>query len=182
MTNTPIEKKTLLSVLAVDPTSRGLGYAILEGPEQLIDWGVKRCTDNSPSMYLDIVEGLFVRYGPEVLIVEDYCCPASRRCPRVEEVLRQVLRAARAHKIRTRKYSRLKVQVALGDFPKYQIAQSITEHFPELQTRLPAKRKPWESEAYAMAIFDAVALALTFFYFTACVRKGMDQTEISSLR
>jgi hypothetical protein len=28
-------------VLAIDPTHRGFGYVILEGPERLIDWGTR---------------------------------------------------------------------------------------------------------------------------------------------
>jgi hypothetical protein len=30
-----------IRVLAIDPSTRGFGFAILEGPNQLIDWGVK---------------------------------------------------------------------------------------------------------------------------------------------
>jgi hypothetical protein len=35
---------------------------------------------------------------------------------------------------------------------------------PELAPRLSRFRKPWMSEDYRMSIFDAVALALTFFF------------------
>jgi Holliday junction resolvasome RuvABC endonuclease subunit len=182
MTEILDQNELLLSVLAIDPASRGLGYAILEGPDRLIDWGVKRCTDNSPSRSLDILEALIARYRPDVLVVEDSCCPGSRRCPRVDEILRQILRLARAHKIRTRRYSRSKIRAALGARSKHQIAQSIVEHFPELQPRLPAQRKPWESEAYAMAIFDAVALALTFFRLTARDQQQEGETVVASPR
>ena len=47
---------------------------------------------------------------------------------------------------------------------KQEIAIAIAEHFPELAPRLPRSRKPWMSEDYRMSIFDAVALALTFFF------------------
>ena len=39
-----------------------------------------------------------------------------------------------------------------------------SKRFPELAPRLPRSRKPWMSEDYRMSIFDAVALALTFFF------------------
>jgi len=47
---------------------------------------------------------------------------------------------------------------------KQEIAIAIAERFPELAPRLPRFRKPWMSEDYRMSIFDAVALALTFFF------------------
>ena len=34
-------------VLAIDPTPRGFGYAILEGSTDLVDWGVKSVRCNS---------------------------------------------------------------------------------------------------------------------------------------
>jgi len=30
-----------IRVLAIDPSTRGFGFAVLEGPDRLIDWGVK---------------------------------------------------------------------------------------------------------------------------------------------
>lgn len=30
-----------IRVLAIDPSTRGFGFAVLEGPNRLIDWGVK---------------------------------------------------------------------------------------------------------------------------------------------
>ena len=28
-------------IITIDPVTRGFGFAVLEGPEDLIDWGVK---------------------------------------------------------------------------------------------------------------------------------------------
>lgn len=38
MNHLPITDKR---ILAIDPTTRGFGFGILEAPERLIDWGVK---------------------------------------------------------------------------------------------------------------------------------------------
>jgi len=44
---------------------------------------------------------------------------------------------------------------------KQEMAEMLAIQFPdELASRLPKKRKPWESEDGRMDIFDAVALAL----------------------
>jgi len=47
---------------------------------------------------------------------------------------------------------------------KHEIAHAVAQQLPELAPRLPRFRKPWMSEDYRMAIFDAAALALTYFH------------------
>ena len=42
------------------------------------------------------------------------------------------------------------------------IAETIAKHIPAFDRYLPPPRKPWMSEDPRMAVFDAVALALTF--------------------
>ena len=46
---------------------------------------------------------------------------------------------------------------------KREIAEAIVREFPELEPRLPPVRKIWMSEDVRMSIFDAAALAITFF-------------------
>lgn len=50
-----------------------------------------------------------------------------------------------------------------GAANKHQIATAVVQKFPELAPRLPPDRKPWMSEDPRMAMFNAVALALTYF-------------------
>ena len=47
---------------------------------------------------------------------------------------------------------------------KQDASQKISEIYPELKTKLPNKRKPWEPENYYQGIFDALALVLTHQY------------------
>ncbi|MBZ5722933.1 MAG: hypothetical protein LAO03_21540 [Acidobacteriia bacterium] len=47
-----------------------------------------------------------------------------------------------------------------GRITKYAIASMLIEHFPFLASRLPRKRRIWESEDYRMSMFAAVALVL----------------------
>jgi hypothetical protein len=46
---------------------------------------------------------------------------------------------------------------------KYERARLIVASFPVLATRLPPKRRAWQSEHYQLIIFDAVALGLAYF-------------------
>jgi hypothetical protein len=50
---------------------------------------------------------------------------------------------------------------------KYAIAEAIAKHLPAFERHLPPQRKPWMSEDSRMGIFNAAALALTFFQSTA---------------
>jgi len=42
------------------------------------------------------------------------------------------------------------------------MAALIVNQFPELKWREPRPRRPWDPEAYAVAVFDAIATAVTF--------------------
>src|SRR5215510_4391385 len=154
-------------VLAIDPSTRGFGFAILEGPNRLIDWGVKETKTDKRKRSLKLIADLIEQYQPSVLVVEDYTRKGSRRCRRVRELIKDISKLAVQRKIKVRNFSRLKVKQAFsesGTSNKYEIAIAIAKRFPELAPRLPRFRKPWMSEDYRMSIFDAVAFGVTFFH------------------
>jgi len=147
-------------VLAVDPTSKGFGFAVLEGPGSLIDWGVKRARGDRNAKSLEKAAELIERYQPEVLVVERSAAKGFRRCLRVRQLIEDLLALARDRHIRARRISRRKVQRCFsktGSATKRQIAVALVERFPELEPHLPPVRKPWMSEDGRMGIFDAVA-------------------------
>ena len=153
-------------VLAIDPSTRGFGFAILEGPNRLIDWGVKETKTDKRKRSLKLIADLIEQYQPSVLVVEDYTRKGSRRCRRVRKLIKDISRLAVQRKIKVRNFSRLKVKQAFsesGASNKYEIAIAIARRFPELVPRLPRFRKPWMSEDYRMSIFDAVGFGLTCF-------------------
>ena len=108
-------------------------------------------------------------YTPDVVLVEDTADPSSRRCSRVRKLIQSILKESQKRKIQASKYSRSTIRGVFAQFnaqTKYMIAKKIVEWLPALQARLPPERKPWMSEDYRMGIFDAVALALTFYYLS----------------
>jgi Holliday junction resolvasome RuvABC endonuclease subunit len=156
-----------ICVLAIDPSTRGFGFAILEGPEKLVDWGVKETRADKKAKSLELIDDLIELYQPRVIVVEDYAGKGSRRCRRIERLINDISKLALKRKIRVGSFSRLKVRQVFsgsGASNKQEIAIAIANRFPELAPRLPRFRKPWMSEDYRMSIFDAVALALTFFF------------------
>ncbi len=164
--NTPLQEKR---IIAIDPTSRGFGFVVMEGPRQLIDWGVKSVKDNDDYRYSRRIEDLIDLYQPDVLIVENIMLKRSRRCDRVKKLIREIAVLALNKRIKVRYISRRMMKDCFSDMcggkTKHQIAEYIAELLPELALRLPPIRKFWMSEDYRMAIFDAAAFALTFYHF-----------------
>lgn len=155
-------------VLAIDPTSRGFGFAVLEGPERLLDWGVAQARRNKHAQCLARIADLIRYYEPAAIVAEDGTGQGSRRCLRVLLLLRDARKLAVKNQIVMRSFSRSKVRRTFSEekaLTKYQIAKIIAGRFPELVPRLPPFRKSWMSEDDRMSIFDALALALTFFHF-----------------
>ena len=154
-------------VLAIDPLSRGIAFVVLEGAQNLIDWGIKGAVRNKNAQCLRRLARLIEHYQPEILIVEDTTAKGCRRCLRVRNLIEEILKLASQKKVKTRTFSRLNVRKgfsACSAYTKHQIAVAISQRFPELVPYLPRLRKPWMSEDERMSIFDAAALALTFFY------------------
>ena len=93
--------------------------------------------------------------------------PQCRRCLRVRALLQEMSQFAAEKKLKTRSFSRQAVQATFSDvsaITKDEIMTAIVERLPELTPWRPPFREPWMSESSWASIFDAVALALTYFY------------------
>lgn len=165
--NNPNKAEIHKLALAIDPTSRGFGYALFEGPRIPLDWGTTEIRSEQNEISLQRVKKLICFYQPEVLILEDCSKEQSRRCDRIKSLLGQIEKFSQNQKIPVVKYSSGRIKEVFSFFDihtKHQIAQKICEWLPELTPRIPPKRKPWMSEDRRMGIFDAVALILTYYY------------------
>ncbi len=152
-------------ILGLDPFSRGVGFAVLEGPDTLIDWGLRTTGEAANGKAVTAIELLVQRFQPHVLAVEDWNSPGSRRCRRVKKLLDRI--ATRAWKsVAVRLVSRGQVR-RVGPLSrtetKYSRACFLAERFPELLTCLPRVRRAWMSESDSMSVFDALGLALASF-------------------
>lgn len=154
-------------ILAIAPSTRGFGFAVLEGQETLVDWGVKTVKKGGKNKQsLAKVEKLIADYQPGVLVLEDVSAKNSRRQPRIRKLCQQIITMAANRKVMVKLFSRDQVRktfIADGRGTKHAVAEIIAKRFPgQLVLQLPPKRKPWMSEDSRMNIFDAVALALVF--------------------
>ncbi len=149
-------------VLAFAPTSKGVGFAVLEGQQKLVDWGVKSVQrEKKNDQSVTKVKELINQYKPGVLVLQDM--KGSSRSARVKALNLKISAMTRAFKVEVKMFTH--EQMRQTYFPedagtKQEIAEIIAQRFPEqLASHLPPKRKAWMSEQYQMGIFDAVALA-----------------------
>lgn len=154
-------------VVALDPTSHGYGFVVFEGPTKLVDWGHTQVRPTRRKACLESMAALFGWYDPAVVVLEDWYSPSSRRSKRVQNLLSDVVGFVIESKADVECYSMLEVArcfAPYGQITKHEIAETIAETYPELASRLPPKRKIWMSEDERTSIFDATALALTYYY------------------
>src|ERR1039458_1084558 len=96
-------------ILAIALSTRGFGFAVLEGQETLVDWGVKTVKGDKNIQSLARVKELIVHYQPGVLVLEDASAKGSRRSPRIRKLCQQIIKLAATRKVRVRLYSREQV-------------------------------------------------------------------------
>jgi hypothetical protein len=147
------------TILAIDPTSRGFAFAVLEAPAFLVDWG-ERITSAKAGDLLRKVDELLRRYEPDLLVIEDLAVPGARRRKRASKEIRSIELLALKRGLAAERISRLGVidTFAPGK-SKFEMALRLAEIFPALGQRLPRKRKAWTTEDARMNIFDALGFA-----------------------
>src|SRR5713101_4191319 len=153
-------------VLAIDPTHRGFGYVIFEGPDFLIDWGVRHVEGPKNKASIAAAAELITHYHPRIMVLEDIAAKGCRRCRRVRELVEALERYSRQRGLTVRRIAQARVKrtfLPLSIRNKNQLARFVAARFPELVRYLPPERKAWMSEDLRTAIFDAAAFALAFF-------------------
>lgn len=162
-------------LLALDPTSTGFGFVVLEG-EELIEWGINGVKGDKNKECLRKIGRLIDRYQPDVVVMEHYDRKSCRRTIRIKELIQELKRLAQRRGVQSRTISQSQIRgvfVKFGARTKHQVAIEIAKQFPELAPHLPQPRKPWMSEDERMNIFDAAAIAVTFF----SLRRSLDETR-----
>ena len=145
-------------VYALYPNANGFGYVYLDSPRNLLDYGAVRINPISNRKVMDRIKKSFDYLRPSIVIIQDPEGMASRvgrRVRRLEDKLKVV------------QYSRDQVRDVFEQFgavTKYEIAKVLLTEFKELELREPKKRKTWQTESHNMPIFDALSLALTYYW------------------
>jgi Holliday junction resolvasome RuvABC endonuclease subunit len=162
-----------MRILGIDPHSKGIGFAVLERDNKLVDWGVKHLptpkittcsrSNQKDRNYQRIVENLLDFYEPDSVVCDDWTAKQSRRSERLKNVLHQISIIATKRGIASHSYARIRLNLYFAEYDvktKYEIACFLTKLFPELLPKLPKKRRAWDGEDVRTHIFMALAFCL----------------------
>lgn len=149
-------------ILAIEPSTRGFGYVVLEEPKRLVDWGLKEVKGEKNVRCLCQVRHLLKLYKPDIVAVENIT-RNSRRCKRVRELIQYIHQQGQRSHVTTKAVGEFDFHKSYGlseCSTSYDIAKMLAKQFDEVADRLPPPRKPWDGLHQNMAIFGAIQLAL----------------------
>jgi hypothetical protein len=150
------------SILAVEPTSRGIAFVAFERGV-VLDWGERiRASEGDE---VRVVDSLLDGCAADLLIVEEAEAEGSKRHPRVRLLLREFVKHVRLRGIPVIEVARADLRAAWaarGVLNKQAVAHAIAERFPELSGVLPPMRRRGANADPRVKIFDAAALVLHY--------------------
>ena len=153
-------------VLGISLSTRGVGFALMEGESNLIDWGLRVVKGDKNARCLSHVGNLITRYEPTIIALEDTLSAGVRRVSRVHALSQEIVQLARSHNIRVKVFTRKHIRSGLLRNPngtKHAVAEQLAARFQgEIGFRLPRKRRCGKNADSRMDVFDAVALADVF--------------------
>jgi hypothetical protein len=175
MTPPPNQKR----VMALDIRSRSFGFVVFEGPNHMLDWGIKSFRPGINAVKVPAAKRLLVlldEFMPSAIVIRKREIARKRK---KTKMLTTIERQARNRRVPVRFISRRDVNRAFVGFEsnKYEVASALARQFPELASSLPPKRKIWQSEDYRMGIFDAAAVGVAYFTRRTRVTKCTDVTR-----
>jgi len=161
MTDQSNEKR----VIALDVHPRSFGFVVFEGPNDMLDWGIRSFRPGVNAVKVPAAKKLLAlldEFRPSAVVIRERL--TSRTAKRTK-MLSTIERQARSRRIPVRFISRRDVNRTFVGFDsnKYEVASALARQFPDLASRLPPKRKCWQSEDYRMGIFDAAAVGVAYF-------------------
>ena len=164
MTKTNEKRKI---VFAVYPNANGFGFVYMENARKLLDYGAVRINPISNRKVMERIQKAIAYFRPSIVILLDPEGKTSRTGRRVTQLVKEIVAYAVEEHLPVMQYTRDQIKDVFWQFgavTKYDISQVILKEFMELEPKSPEQRKLWTSEDRNMAIFDALSLALTWFY------------------
>lgn len=153
--------------LAICPFYRGFAFVAFESPLSPIDWGIKVIEGpHKVARSLEIAKRLIDRLEPATLVLESTADPQYRRGKRVRRLQTLIAHHAKWRSIELHMFARYQIGDSFkptGAVTRYEIAQAVASQIEALRHRMPPPRKKWKSEDTRMRLFNAAALALTFY-------------------
>lgn len=154
-------------VYAVYPNANGFGFVYMNGPRNLLDFGVIRINPICNFRLLNKIKDSIEYFKPTVIILLDPEGNSSRTGNRIRKLLEKITGYSKQKNLQIAHVSRDQIRDVFENFgviTKYEISQWLLSEFKQLETRRPKERKLWTSEDRNMAVFDSLSLAITSYW------------------
>jgi len=153
-------------IVAIDPGTRELGVAVLEGMD-LIYYAVKTVRDRTTAQAIlqqvaNLAIDVIVKFEPEVLAIEKMFV-VQKSAALLSVAAEEIKSVARSSGLTVYEYAPKSIRKFIcqnGSATKRDVAQVIAHRYPELTRHLKTRNK-WDEKYYAN-IFDAVAVGLMY--------------------
>lgn len=159
--------QTNATVLSLYPNARGISYAVMDSPTQMVESGIRGYSPVCNAKCFRQALVYLEYFQPDVVILENTTTKIGKPKPRVEKLLNRIEHEAKEKGLSVFRYNReniCTVFMHFGGMTKHRINQAIVKAFPKLLEKLPKKRKHGNPEEYFQGEFDAISLAITHFY------------------
>ncbi len=152
-------------VLSVYPNQWGVGFAVFDEIDLLVDYGVAYVQPVDNTQTLTRIKKLIAQYTPDVILTRAYTNDQKNMGLRIRKLVKMIARLAESKKLTFQQVFRTEVQkhFCTGDYcSKYDISQKLIERYPSLAPYEFPVRKRWKAEHHYVGIFDAVAMAQVY--------------------
>lgn len=152
-------ERITVRVLGIASTTRGLAFAVTEGPRRLVDTGLRRIPARRTAalkaidLVLQKARPLFVAFERET---------SQKKRNRGRMFSKAVADACETGGIMLLSIGRAETNALseIANPTKWDVAEALVKHFPEIAGRLPRRRRAWQSEDERIGIFLALAAAV----------------------
>lgn len=161
------ETKSATPVLALYPNRFGIGYALFGAGDDLIDCGMGYIQPASNRKAMPRVRHYLSYYKPSILLTRAREPVKKRLGKRLERLTSLIEQEARRQNLEVHHYTRRQIQNVFDLFKantKYDISKKLVDWFPILKKYQFPKRKRWMNENHQTGVFDAVSLAMVYYY------------------
>ena len=150
--------------LVVEIRSWRFGFVVL-GDNHLIDWGTREFPAGSVATARKKLLTLMDVFAPTFVLARGTRGVSHSSSKAAAQVLRSIRAALIGRQTEFVVLDRENVKQhfkQVGCHGKYEIARFLTRKFPELEWRVPKRRKAWDREDHIVPVFDALATAVRF--------------------
>lgn len=162
-----IGRRTPERILALHPVTGGVAYVAFDAPLVPHRWGVAEVRGRRKNAKsLAAAAKLIDQLQPNVVVLANRNGSHDRTIPRVRRLHRLIVNYVEGQAIEVRCFDKSDIHDCfrdVGAVTRYEIAQSIAARIDVLKYRLPPVPTPWRSQTERLGLFDAAALAMTYY-------------------